>query len=103
MTLHGAGAPRGGDRSGYRVPVTLEAAGKAVQQAAIGCIHPHRQSRIGAGNVGTPLTQEVRKGDGQLAGTDQVRRDVGKMAAEALFLSLKAIGRCAEQTRAAPG
>jgi hypothetical protein len=84
-------------------PIAIWGSGNAYEQAAIGCIHPRRQSRIGAGNVGTPLTQEVRKGDGQLAGTDQVRRDVGKMAAEALFLSLKAIGRCAEQTRAAPG
>jgi hypothetical protein len=37
MPLHGAGAPRGGDRCDDRVLVTLETTGKAVQQASFGC------------------------------------------------------------------
>jgi hypothetical protein len=64
LPFNGTATPRGADRRGDSIGVTLKSMDETVQQAATRQAHPDLQSRRGLGKVAAALTEQRRKSIG---------------------------------------
>src|SRR3954452_4011815 len=102
LSFNGTATPRGADRSGDGVGVTLKPMNETVQQAATRQAHPGFQSRRGLRKVAAALTEQRRKSIGQLTGAGHRGCDLSEMTKEGPLLCLELVRRRAEQAGAEP-